>query len=565
MKTANFQISQLEASPDNVRQSSTPTGLKELKASIAAHGLMQNLVVIEKGGKGIVVAGARRLTVLKELQKEGVIKKDYAVPCVVVEGTNANELSIAENIVREAMNPADEFEAFSELLKDKKMTIRDVAQRFGVDDERVEKRMRLGRVAPEIMKEFRTGKIGLRELEAFTVTDDHKKQISVLKGLKNWERHSHTIRDRLTDKMAVADSNEAKFIGRDAYKKAGGTIRADLFHKDQYFENGALLNKLVSEKVDLTIEKLKKDGWGFVEVSKDFDYDYNFTAKFDRLDKKPAAGNLKNSGVYLYLRDGKLEQIMLKKRGKESDKAIEGAEKKKVKKGISETLRADLAAYRQEIIQVAAAKLPFVAFDMMIFQVVEKLLRTDYSYGPETFAAVTFSKETPTQFVQNDKTKAKAAMKEHLAGLDMSWRKGTEADRFRAFANLAATKKSNFIAWAFAQTIKPRFPAKNGDVYEVAFEMLGVNIREFWTPNKNNYFDRITTTDLDKIGKELWKGAWKPKSANKSYLSTLLHDAFSAPEKASGNDKELLNRLKTWLPTGMGLNTSQRPSNEKEA
>ena len=53
----------------------------------------------------------------------------YAVPCQVFgSGVDAAELSPAENVLREAMHPADEFEAFRALV-DGGMSETDVAAR----------------------------------------------------------------------------------------------------------------------------------------------------------------------------------------------------------------------------------------------------------------------------------------------------------------------------------------------------------------------------------------------------------------------------------------------------
>ena len=84
-----------------------------MKASILAHGLMQNLVVTAdaKGGYR-VIAGSRRLEALRALQAEGKLPGDHAVPCQVASDEHALEMSLAENTVRLAMHPADEFEAF---------------------------------------------------------------------------------------------------------------------------------------------------------------------------------------------------------------------------------------------------------------------------------------------------------------------------------------------------------------------------------------------------------------------------------------------------------------------
>jgi ParB family chromosome partitioning protein len=53
------------------------------------------------------------------LAEAGRIETDYAVPCQVLACTaDLAEISLAENSVREAMHPADEFEAFRALVEE---------------------------------------------------------------------------------------------------------------------------------------------------------------------------------------------------------------------------------------------------------------------------------------------------------------------------------------------------------------------------------------------------------------------------------------------------------------
>ena len=62
-----------------------------------------------------MVAGGRRLAALKLLAKRKRIASDFPVPCHVVSPDEAAEVSLAENIVRTPLHPADQFEAFSKL------------------------------------------------------------------------------------------------------------------------------------------------------------------------------------------------------------------------------------------------------------------------------------------------------------------------------------------------------------------------------------------------------------------------------------------------------------------
>ncbi len=65
-------ISKLEKSTLNARRTVPKIGMDELKASLLAHGLMQNLVVTDSGdGMFCVIAGGRRLEAIRSLQAEG--------------------------------------------------------------------------------------------------------------------------------------------------------------------------------------------------------------------------------------------------------------------------------------------------------------------------------------------------------------------------------------------------------------------------------------------------------------------------------------------------------------
>jgi ParB family chromosome partitioning protein len=119
MTMQTIPLDRLVPSPANVRK--TKTGIEGLAASIAAHGLLQNLQVRPATDEDFeVVAGGRRFDALKFLAKHKKIAPDYPVPCEVRDGPDATEISLAENEMREAMHPADQFEAFRKLADQSK-------------------------------------------------------------------------------------------------------------------------------------------------------------------------------------------------------------------------------------------------------------------------------------------------------------------------------------------------------------------------------------------------------------------------------------------------------------
>jgi ParB family chromosome partitioning protein len=275
--TTSIPLNKLATWDGNVRKTAgADTALAELAASIAAHGLLQSLVVRNgKKGKFAVVAGSRRLQALQQLAESGRIEADYAVPCqVVADDADATEISLAENAVRENMHPADEFEAFRN-LSDKGMPAADVAARFGVTEAVVSKRLKLARVSPAILAAYRDGKLDLEQVMAFAISDDHKAQEKLLKALRNMGDDPRSIRRALTEGEIPASHRVVKFVTLKAYEKAGGQVRRDLFAQDDegvFILDQGLLQTLALAKLEKSAAGVRKEGWKWVEVRLEQDH-----------------------------------------------------------------------------------------------------------------------------------------------------------------------------------------------------------------------------------------------------------------------------------------------------
>ena len=201
---------------------------------------MQNLVVTDgDGGTTTSSPAAAAWRRSKALQAEGKLPGDYAVPCQVAASEHALEMSLAENTVRLAMHPADEFEAFAKLI-DGGQTPEQIAERFGMTARHVEQRLKLGNAAPKLLKEYRAGELTLECLMAFTITDDRKRQMKVYHSLKDWQTVNPAPSGPPSPRRwSRPDSKLARFVGLDAYHAAGGTTQSDLFGDEVYLENPA--------------------------------------------------------------------------------------------------------------------------------------------------------------------------------------------------------------------------------------------------------------------------------------------------------------------------------------
>ena len=107
-------LRQLVQSEHNVRKTAASAADEDqLEASIAVHGVRQNLQVLLSGSPDAddayeVVAGGRRLRALMRLAEAGKIDRDtYTVPCLVMDegAEEIGEISLVENVVRADMHP----------------------------------------------------------------------------------------------------------------------------------------------------------------------------------------------------------------------------------------------------------------------------------------------------------------------------------------------------------------------------------------------------------------------------------------------------------------------------
>ena len=294
----DIPLSQLELSPINVRKTPADTSaFTELKASIAAHGLLENLIAramepgTDCGARYAVIAGGRRLAAMQVLAAEGALDVDHPVPCHMIGGVvAAEEVSLAENSVRAAMHPADQVEAFRHLA-DAGSTAAAIAARFGVSERTVEKRLRLGNAAPVLLEAYRAGEIDLETLMAFAVTTDHARQRAVWETVSQQGYHpgAWQIKRLLTEDRVPATSAIARFVGIEAYEAAGGQIDRDLFAEEDergiWFDDPDLLNKLAMDSLQAATRELETR-WKWAEAR--LDVDWSATAAFGRVRPQPA-------------------------------------------------------------------------------------------------------------------------------------------------------------------------------------------------------------------------------------------------------------------------------------
>jgi ParB family chromosome partitioning protein len=273
--TTTVRFSQLVAGDGiNVRATGRRDGIAELAASIAAHGLLQPLLVRERGeGSFEVIDGNRRFVALERLVEREQMAAEDDVPVRVFgrDEAAAREASLAANVVRLPLHPVDQYEAFAGLA-DAGMPADEIAGRFGVAQVQVRRQMALGSLHPVIRQAWRAGKIDNDAARAFTLAQDSALQLALFTDLKSkgqlWGRN---IRAMLGATHDV--STALSIIGADAYRAAGGTVTEDLFGSDVIVSDPELAKKLLADRLRAECDRRVAEGWSFA-ILKDGVKDY---------------------------------------------------------------------------------------------------------------------------------------------------------------------------------------------------------------------------------------------------------------------------------------------------
>ena len=154
------------------RQVFEPNKIRELAESIEEHGLLQPIVVrpIEEDMFEII-AGERRFRALQSLHKP---QAD-----VIIRHMNDEETAVValiENIQRENLSVVEEAEAYKKLLEIGDTTQSELAKSLGKSQSFIANKLRLLKLAPNVIKRLREGKITERHARAVLVLPEDEQE-----------------------------------------------------------------------------------------------------------------------------------------------------------------------------------------------------------------------------------------------------------------------------------------------------------------------------------------------------------------------------------------------------
>ena len=193
----------IDNNTDQPRKKFDQNSLEELAQSIREYGVVQPIIVVNKGKRYTIVAGERRFRASK-------IAGLKTIPAVVRDYTDMQikEIALLENIQREDLNPIETARALNELMQEFNWTQETISQKFGKSRPAIANTLRLLTLSEPVIKMVEEGKLSAGHARSLVVVSDPEVQLR-LANLAVTKKV--TVRDM---EKAVKDAQSGKIANR---------------------------------------------------------------------------------------------------------------------------------------------------------------------------------------------------------------------------------------------------------------------------------------------------------------------------------------------------------------
>ncbi len=175
-RVEEIDVDTITPNPFQPRKHFDEKALKELSESIAEHGLLQPIVVIEKEEGYLLIAGERRLRAhkLAKLEKVKAIIADAGIDDVKL-----RELALLENIQRENLNAIELANSYAELIDVHKITHDELSSIVHKSRSQITNTMRLLSLSTYAQEQLIKGKISQGHAKVLVGLDTQKQKVVI--------------------------------------------------------------------------------------------------------------------------------------------------------------------------------------------------------------------------------------------------------------------------------------------------------------------------------------------------------------------------------------------------
>lgn len=180
-------INKIEPNTKQARKKFDSDSLDDLAKSIKTYGIIEPIIVEDKGDYYRIIAGERRWRAAKIA---GLTK----VPCIIRDEDEQRnkEISLIENIQRENLNPIEKAMGYRELIDNYNLTQAQLAEKLGISRPYVANTLRILNLDKRVIDLALEGKLTETHLRNLASIDDPDKQYQI--ALEVIE-HDGTVKD----------------------------------------------------------------------------------------------------------------------------------------------------------------------------------------------------------------------------------------------------------------------------------------------------------------------------------------------------------------------------------
>ena len=175
-RVEELDVESISPNPFQPRKHFDEEALKELSLSVKKHGLLQPIVVVEKGDGYLLIAGERRLRAHK-LANIPTIKAIIAD--AQMDEFRLRELALIENIQRENLNAIELANSYAELIEVHKITHEDLSSIVHKSRSQITNTMRLLALSAYAKEKLSEGKISQGHAKVLVGLDEKKQKIII--------------------------------------------------------------------------------------------------------------------------------------------------------------------------------------------------------------------------------------------------------------------------------------------------------------------------------------------------------------------------------------------------
>jgi len=208
-----IDISQIDGASTQPRQDFDPAEMQSLAESIAAHGLLQPVVVRRLGERYQLIAGERRL--------RAAIQAGWTdVPANIVEADDRQvaEMAMIENLHRKDLNPLEKAASFHRYLEQYGCTQDELAGRLKLDRSTIANLIRLLELPEAVQEAIRQGKVTQGHARALLPLGEEREQVEFCQRIQREGLSVRQTEALVQEMIDAADAEPLSVIGRDGRK-----------------------------------------------------------------------------------------------------------------------------------------------------------------------------------------------------------------------------------------------------------------------------------------------------------------------------------------------------------